>query len=244
MPTGRLVGAEALVRGLDAAGRLVTPDRFIQRMEQNGAIRDLDLFVLDQALSLMDRWRTRGLRLAPVSVNFSRRTLFDPTAPASVLAIQSRYPLIPPHMLEMEVTESGVNVDWQSLDDALEHFRGFGVRLALDDIGSEYANISIFTNVKFDSVKLNRSLIAQLPNNPKGQMLVRDLVSICHACGMICVAEGVENQAQIAALAEAGCNYGQGYYFDRPLSPQDFEKKYLVPARDPRCALAEEEGSL
>ena len=229
MPTGRLLGAEALVRGVDPSGQLISPDHFIKQMEKDGTIRDLDLFVLDHALSLMERWRTRGLALVPLSVNFSRRTLFDPTAPASVLAIQSRYPMIPPHMLEMEVTESGVSVDWQSLDDALERFRVFGIRLSLDDFGSEYANISIFTNVKFDSVKLDRSLIAQLPNNPKGQMLVRDLVSICHTYGMICVAEGVENRTQIAALTQAGCGYGQGYYFDRPMSAQDFEKKYLRP---------------
>ena len=186
--------------------------------------------MLDHAMALMDRWRERGLPTIPVSVNFSRLTLFAPSTPAAVLAIQSRYPLVSPGLLEIEITESSMGGDSQSLSEVLERFREFGMKFSLDDIGVGYANISIFTNVKFDSVKLDRSLIAQLPGNPKGQMLVRDLVSICHTCGMICVAEGVENKAQIAALTQAGCRYGQGYYFDRPLSTEDFEEKYLRPA--------------
>lgn len=227
MPTGTLLGAEVLVRGVDRSGGLIMPDRFIGDMEKNATIRDLDLYVMDHTMALLDRWREQGRSPIPLSVNFSRRTLFDPTAPASVLAIQSRYPLVPPEQLEVEITESGVGADFRSLAEVLDRFREFGLRFSLDDFGSEYANISIFTNVKFDSVKLDRSLIAQLPGNPKGQMLIRDLVRICHASGMICVAEGVENRTQIAALTQAGCGYGQGYYFDRPLPIAEFEKKYL-----------------
>ena len=230
MPTGALLGAEVLARGVDREGKLILPDRFIRELEENGTIRDLDLYVLENTLCLMEQWRKRDLTLFPMSVNFSRLTLFDPASPASVLAIQSRHPLITPELLELEITESGVKADSQALAEVLDRFRELGMRFSLDDFGSEYSNISIFTNVKFDSVKLDRSLIAHLPSNPKGQMLVQDLVDICHACGMICVAEGVENRAQIAALTEAGCGYGQGYYFDRPLSVEAFEEKYLRPA--------------
>ncbi len=232
MATGKLIGAEALVRGLDENGNLVMPDRFIRDLEQNGDVRDLDLFVLERTLSLMDHWRELGLQTVPMSVNFSRFTLFDPAAPASVLAIQSRYPLLPPGQLEIEVTESAGNVDSRSLSEVLERFRSYGLRFSLDDFGSQYANLSIFTNVKFDSVKLDRSLIADLTSNVRCQMLIRDLVSICHTCGMICVAEGVETQAQIDALSSAGCAYGQGYFFDRPVPADVFQDKYLHQAQN------------
>lgn len=231
MLTGDLMGAEALVRGLDDAGHLVSPDRFIKELEKSGEIRDLDLYVLDQTLALLDRWREQQVPLIPISVNFSRYTLFDPALPASVLAIQSRYPLLPSDLLEIEITEGGSNVQSSSLSEVLNRFREFGLHFALDDFGSQYANISIFTNVKFDSVKLDRSLISELADNPRGRMLVRDLIHICHSSGMGCVAEGVETAAQINILTEAGCTCAQGYYYDRPLPIERFEEKYLRPAQ-------------
>lgn len=231
MLTGALMGAEALVRGLDDAGHIVPPDRFVGRLESSGDIRDLDLYVLDLALAEMDRWIDLGLKPVPVSVNFSRITLFDPAALASVLAIQSRYPRLPPELLELEITERGLSVEGNSLAEVLERFREFGIRFALDDFGSKYANISIFTSVRFDCVKLDRSLISQLADNPRARILTRDLVNICHSSDMLCVAEGVETKAQIAALTEFGCACGQGYYFDRPLPAKRFMEKYLRPAQ-------------
>lgn len=233
MLTGALMGAEALVRGLDEQGGLIPPGRFIGELEKNGDIRDLDLYVLDHTLSRMDRWREQGYQPVTVSVNFSRRTLFEPTTLASVLAIQSRYPLLSPRLLELEITESAGRVETGTLAEHLDRFRELGVRLALDDFGSQYANISIFTNVKFDEVKLDRSLISHLSDSAKGRMLVGNLVDICRSAGMTCVAEGVENQAQAAALTEAGCVCAQGYYYDRPLPVEDFEQKYLRPAQTP-----------
>ena len=136
-----------------------------------------------------------------------------------------------PGQLEIEVTESAGNVDNRSLAEVLERFRSYGLHFSLDDFGSQYANLSIFTNVRFDSVKLDRSLIADLTSNVRCQMLIRDLVSICHTCNMICVAEGVETQAQIDALSNAGCAYGQGYFFDRPIPADVFQDRYLHPAQ-------------
>ena len=231
MSTGMLLGAEALVRGIDESGNVIPPIRFIKKMEQNGSIRELDLRVLDRTLALMESWSEKGLKLVPVSVNFSRITLFDPSALASVLAVQSRYPRLPSGFLELEITERGGNVESGALSEVIDRFRESGIRFALDDFGSEYANISAFTNVKFDCVKLDRSLIAQLADNSRGRMLVHDLVKICHSSGMDCVAEGVETEAQISALSEAGCVCAQGYYFDRPMPAEQFEEKYLRPVR-------------
>lgn len=238
--TGILHGAEALVRGLDEEGNLIPPGQFIEFLEQNGGIRELDLFVFEQVLAAMEQWRAKGLGIIPISVNFSRVTLFTPSVLGSVLALQSRYPNIPPAALELEITESASNVETSDLSAVMEQFRELGLHFALDDFGSQYANIPVFTNVRFDTVKLDRSLIAELTSNPINQMLIQDIVRICRVCGMTCVAEGVETQYQQNALAEIGCVYAQGYYYDRPLEADKFEEKYLRASKNVKRAEEEE----
>ena len=227
LKTGGLLGAEALVRGISEDGGVVLPDVWLGGLERTGDIRELDLFVLERTLAQMEQWREQGLGVVPVSVNLSRVTLFSPTALASILAIQSRYPQIPSEALELELTESGGNVAAASLREVTDQFRQCGLRVGLDDFGSKYANLSIFTNVRFDTVKLDRSLIADLTDNPISRMLVQDIIQICRTCGMNCVAEGVENQEQAAALDKMGCSCAQGYLYAPPLPPEEFEQKYL-----------------
>lgn len=225
--TGALVGAEALVRGLDEDGTIIPPGRFIGTLEKSGNIRDLDLFVLNQAMAQMEAWRAAGLGMVKVSVNLSRVSLFAPTTLASILAIASHYPSIPLENVELEITET---IGWQeisSLQALMEQFRQCGLHFSLDDFGSKYANMQIFTGVKFDTVKLDRSLIAGMVGNSISQMLVQDIVRICQTCGMACIAEGVETQEQAAALEKMGCRCAQGYYFDRPLPAEQFQQKYL-----------------
>lgn len=225
--TGALYGAEALVRGLDLDGNPVPPRQFIEFLEKNGGIQKLDLFVLEQVLAAMERWRTQGLGIIPVSLNFSRATLFTPYVLGSVLALLSRYPDIPPDALELEITESVSNVGKSDLIAVMDQYRELGLRFSLDDFGSQYANIPIFTNVHFDTVKLDRHLISELSSNSINRMLIHDIIQICQVSGMTCVAEGVETQIQQDILTEIGCVYAQGYYYDRPMEADKFEEKYL-----------------
>ena len=227
MHTGALVGAEALVRGVADDSSIIPPAQFIELLEEDGSIRDLDLFVLEQAIAQSDQWRADGLGIVPVAVNLSRVTLAHPSTLASVLAIQSRYPDVPASALELEVTERGNGIKTAEFQAIVERFRACGLHMSLDDFGSQYANLSLFTNVKFETVKLDRSLISELVSNPINRTLVRDLVQICQAYHMTCVAEGVETRDQVSALLEIGCTYAQGFYYDRPLPAQSFAQKYL-----------------
>ena len=238
MRTGQVFAAEALVRGLDDSGQVIPPSRFIDTLEKDGSIRELDLFVLDSALAQVDRWRAEGMGILRVSVNLSRITLLYPSTLASILAIQSRYPKLPASTLELEITENSDVMGNGEFQDIVEKLRSYGLRVSLDDFGSHYANLSLFANVRFDTVKLDRSLIATLGDKEVGRMLVKDLVGICHANRMICVAEGVEREDQIALLLDAGCAYAQGYYYDRPLSAQDFERRYMDSTLAPMPAMS------
>ena len=230
--TGGLVRAEALVRGMDENGKLIPPDKFIHAMEKAGSVRELDLFMLDKSLALMNDWQEKGLGVVPLAVNFSRVTLFDPSALRTLLELQSRYPHLPHGALELEITESAGSVDLDQLQQVMERFRELGVSFALDDFGSQYSNLALFANVRFDTVKLDRSLITRLVGNPIIRTLVKDLVDICQTYGRNCVAEGVETKDQVDSLLEMGCHCIQGFFYDKPMPAEKFEEKYLRTASD------------
>ena len=227
MTTETIIGAEALVRGIDDNGEIIPPGKFIDVMEENGSIRDLDFFVLDQTFAYLEKWYLKGYDPLNVSINISRVTLLDSAAPASILAIQSRYPDILSGLIELEITESACDIEKATLGHILDNFRQFGMKFGLDDFGSHYSNMSIFTNVKFDTIKLDRSLINELASNEADRLLVKNIIQICKNGQMTCVAEGVETMAQVSALLAMGCSICQGYYYSKPLSPTDFEQKWL-----------------
>lgn len=227
MRDGSLMGAEALARAVDREGNIIPPGRFIEALEKSGNIRELDFFMLESVLKCLSAWKKEGLPEVNVSVNISRRTLFGPTTLASILAIQSRYPEIPPEQVEFEITETAGDVEKATMADVVDSFGEYGIGFELDDFGSHYANMSVFSNIHFNTVKLDRSLIHDLPGNEISRMLIENIAKICSSFDMLCVAEGVETQQQAAMLLESGCIYGQGYYYDRPMPVQKFEEKYL-----------------
>lgn len=227
MRDGSLVGAEALAREINEDGTLVPPEMFIRNLEKNGKIRELDLYMLEQVLWQLNEWQSRGLPPICVSVNISRHTLTDPNTLASILALQSHYPDVPADRISLEITETAGDIEKATLSSIVERFGEFGICFELDDFGSHYSNMSIFSSVKFSTIKLDKSLICELPNNAISQTLVKDLVNICKDFGMLCIAEGVETRWQKDALLDVGCVYGQGFYYSKPLPPAKFEEQYL-----------------
>lgn len=227
MRTGDLVGAEALARCVSPNGTIASPVNAIQRLEHDGGISELDYFVFDATLSVMSSWSQQGHEVVPVSTNFSRSTLLGSTALASILAILSRYPEIPAGSVEMEITESAIDLGNSTLRDLVERYQALGLRVALDDFGSHYSNVSVLANVPFDTIKLDRSLTGNMSDNEVSRLLVRNIADICERSGMNCIAEGIETIDQARALVEEGCNFCQGFYYDRPMPVDLFERKYF-----------------
>lgn len=238
MRTGRAYAAEALVRGRDENGNIIPPSVFIDDMERMGLLRELDFHVLRSVLRLLDKWRIDHKNLIPISVNFSRFTLFAPTSPASVLALLSQYPDIPPELIEIEITETASSIASKTIADTMALYRSSGVHFALDDFGSAYANLSLFANVTFDTIKLDRSLIKDIARNDISLHMVKNIATICSQNRIHCIAEGVETGDQEKILLENGCTFAQGFYYDRPLPVEDFEYKYITSAgtSQPGCA--------
>ena len=114
----------------------------------------------------------------------------------------------------------------------IKQYHDCGLRLTLDDFGSQYANLPLFAGAKFDGIKLDKSLITEVTTNPISRTLIKDIVQICDSYGIDCIAEGVESEEQIDTLLEIGCICGQGYYYDKPLPAEEFTNKYLHVTED------------
>ena len=191
----------------------------------------MDYFVFDRMLETMNQWRKEGYQLYPMSSNFSRTTLLNPSSLASVLAIMSRYPLVPQELIELEITETAGDYENHTFEELIRQFGEYGLRFSMDDFGSGYSNMNMLAELKFHSVKLDRGLIKNITENNTTRMIVRDLVHICDDSGMLCIAEGVETREQVEALLQEGCVCCQGFYYDRPMSLEDFKEKYLLPKK-------------
>lgn len=228
MHSGKLTGAEALVRGIDENGAIVPPVCFISAMEKKGTLRDLDLFVFSRVLWQIKNWRSRGYATVPVSVNFSRFTIFDSSTAGAVLAILSNYDPSAANDIEIEITETACAVEDETLNRTLSPYRNLGIRFALDDFGTGYANLSIFSKVRFDTIKLDRSLINDLSVNSVSRSLLESITRISNERKIDVVAEGVEYDEQVKILMQRGCHIAQGFLYDKPLDAESFTNKYLA----------------
>ncbi len=227
MKTGSIIGAEALVRGVGADGSILPPMRFIEQMEREGTLRDLDLFVLSRVLWQQQAWQQQGLRIVPISVNFSRFTIFDASTVGAVTAILSHYHEDAVKHIEIELTETACSVEDVTLKRALAPYRSLGISLSLDDFGTGYANLSLFSKVHFDTIKIDRTLITDISVNKVSQSLLESIVRISDESKMTVIAEGVEYPEQADVLMKSGCSIAQGFLYDKALDAEKFAGKYL-----------------
>ncbi len=232
MRNNKLVGAEALIRYKGDSGKTISPSEFIPMLEAAHLIRELDFYVMDKTLAAMQHWKDNGIEMLPLSVNFSRQTLLDTSALASALAIQSRYD-IPAAMIEIEVTESLGDFETSTIFDAISSFREHGFRFSLDDFGSQYSNLGMLGEIPFDTIKLDKSYTTNFAYNEVSRAILESIINVCEKNGMTCVAEGIETEAQAQVLMGVGCYIGQGYYYGKPMTIEDFGQKYMVLEEEP-----------
>ncbi|MEG1743164.1 MAG: bifunctional diguanylate cyclase/phosphodiesterase, partial [Clostridia bacterium] len=225
--TDEIYGAEALVRCNHPKLGFLTPEKFISDFEKYNIVRDLDFFVLEFTFKLMMSWKKEFGRFIPVSVNFSRQTLIDPSAVDALKLLLLKYE-VPASFIEIEITETIGDVERTTASAACERLLSLGFKLALDDFGSAYSSLSVLSNVKFDTVKLDKSLINDIVSNKESYIIAENVVLMCKKLGSSCIAEGVETPEQIAALKSINCNLAQGYYYNKPIPSNEFTKKYIA----------------
>jgi diguanylate cyclase (GGDEF)-like protein len=214
------IGVEALVRwpGKDQAP-WITPAEFVPIAEENGLIVKLGDWILRNACEQFARWRSEGLRLDYMSVNVSVRQLREGNFPAKVFAAVKDNDMLAEE-LQIEITESvlahGLELQRTLLDIAAQ-----GVRLALDDFGTGYSSLSYLRAYPIHTVKIDRSFIQSLPEDAAACRLAESIIVMCAALGKHVVAEGVETEAQLQFLRQAGCTSMQGYLLGRPMEAHD-----------------------
>ena len=226
---GRIVGAEGLLRWTHPELGEVPPARFVPIAEESGLIRPLGRWVIERACAQQAAWAAEGLGRLPVSINLSSTQLDDEALPL-VLQECLRHHGVPARTLELEVTESVIIDDARP---ALDRLRALGVLLSIDDFGTGYSSLSYLKRFPIDKLKIDRSFVHDMLDDPTDRAIVRAIVGLGHTLGLAVVAEGVETAAQADALREEGCDELQGWLFDRAM-PAEALARRLREAAQPK----------
>lgn len=218
LATGRIVGAEALLRWPRPDG-LLTPEDFLPLVRRHGLITAITDLVLNRALDDALAWQNASLGL-PVAVNLFAPSLANLGIPAQITtALADRG--LDPRVLTVEITEDLFLDDMERTRTVLDQLRHSGIRIAIDDFGSGYSALSYLRDLPIDEVKLDSTFIAPIPVDERAAAVVRAVVDLCHTLNLTTVVEGVEDAETAARLREFGCDVGQGYHFSPPLTSDE-----------------------
>jgi diguanylate cyclase (GGDEF)-like protein len=232
---------EALVRWRHPTRGTLVPDAFIPLAEESGLVVPLGRFVLGEACRQLARWRADGHDVG-IAVNVSPRQLETDRIVDDVRQAVARHHL-PPGCLTLEITETTLMEDTASTIRTLAGLKKLGVRIAVDDFGTGYSSLSYLRKFPIDALKIDRSFIMRLGDNVVSGPLVHTVVELGRALGVETLAEGIEEQSQLAWLRREHCDSGQGFLFGEPLSPEEAGARYLQP-RDRAGARGEAAATL
>ena len=219
---GQITGFEALVRWQHPERGLISPDLFIPIAEETGMILPLGNWVLQESCRQMGEWHDQFHQLAPmqISVNLSGKEFFQ-TDLVSRINTALYQTSLDPSGLKLEITESVIMDNAETAASMLEQLRALGTQVSIDDFGTGYCSLSYLHTFPLDVLKVDRSFVSRMGENGTNAEIVRTIVALAHNLGLKVVAEGVETAEDMRQLNELGCEFGQGYYFAKPLPAED-----------------------
>jgi len=215
----RVVGAEALIRWRHPERGILPPGTFLPAIESNRLIVDLGYWVIDEALTQMDRWRGAGLDL-PVSVNIAARQLAEPDFVPRLSELLSAHPETRAGQLEIEILESSELRNIGTVEQIIVACRALGVGFSLDDFGTGYSSLTYLRRLSADTLKIDQSFVRQMLDDPEDKAIVSGVIGLARAFQRQVIAEGVETIAQARSLMALGCVLAQGYGIARPMPPE------------------------
>jgi len=221
--TGKIVGAEALLRWKHAERGWISPTTFIPIAEDSGLILSIGEWVIERACRQAMEWQRAGLPALPIAVNVSgvqvrRQELCDLVRGAlAATGLEPKY-------LRIEITETAIVAVRERAIELLGQLRDIGVGLALDDFGTGYSSLSYLKSFPIDMLKIDRSFVAEMLTDHTTASIIEAIVSMTRILGLKVLAEGVEDQAQFAFLKQLGCDIVQGYYVSAAIPPDDFAR--------------------
>ncbi len=221
LATGRLVGAEALVRWNSPSLGLVAPLQFIAAAEKSGLIVDIGQWVIEEACRQMRAWHAAGATGLTIAVNLSP-VQFRRGNVETLIAGALQQSGLDPACLELEVTESTLVQDTEKFIETLQRLKALGIRISIDDFGTGYSNLAYLQRFSVDTLKIDQSFVKALTTNPQNQTLVTAIIQMAKGLNLTTIAEGIEDEATRALLVELNCDQGQGYGFAKPLASDAF----------------------
>jgi predicted signal transduction protein with EAL and GGDEF domain len=225
LKTGVITGFEALVRWQRTADKLIYPDEFIYIAEETGFILLLDMWVLKEACRTMLQWQTDYPREKPltISVNLSAR-LFAQANLAEQISNIIHASGISPASIRLEITESMTMGDAERSVKILSELKELGVHLSIDDFGTGYSSLSYLHRFPADTLKIDRSFVSRMDDSPECFQIINSIMSLARNLNMKVIAEGPETEAHVQHLQGIECDYGQGYFFSRPIDHSKVEE--------------------
>jgi EAL domain-containing protein (putative c-di-GMP-specific phosphodiesterase class I) len=219
LPSGRVVGVEALLRWRHPEQGLIPPARFIPVAEDGGLIVPIGEWVLQEACRQAMAWRAQGLPPLVMAVNLSAVQFRRGELQPSITRILQRTGF-DPRMLELELTESIMIHDAEAVLASVRQLKQLGIRLSIDDFGTGYSSLSYLKRFDVDKLKIDQGFVRDLARNPDDAAIVRAIIQMAASLGLQTIAEGVEDAGALALLRQFGCHEAQGYYFARPMEAQ------------------------
>ncbi|MGV3582877.1 MAG: EAL domain-containing protein [Methylophilus sp.] len=224
LKTKMVASVEALIRWKHPVRGMVFPDQFIPFAEQTGLVRDITLWMIEEASKVSAQWIEKGVNI-PIAVNISARDLIDSDFPNKVTDILNRTGSNT-SLISLEVTESSIMDDPHRAKQTLLHLSEMGIKLAIDDFGTGYSSLSYLKELPVSELKIDKSFVMHIEDNLNDRIIVSSTIELAHNMGLHVVAEGVENIEVWKFLEGMNCDYGQGYFMSKPISVTDFENWY------------------
>ena len=220
LKTGRVVGAEALVRWTRQNGEVILPGAFIQVAEESGLILQLGEWVLNNVCSQIKHWRAEGIKVW-VAMNLSPRQFQDPALAAKIEMALRKFE-IPPGALELEITETAAMLDAEASIRILGKLKALGLQISIDDFGTGYSSLAYLKRIPADKVKIDKSFVDGINVDADDNAIVHMILALAKELGKVTIAEGVETEQQFTTLRELKCELAQGFWMSRPISPEAF----------------------
>lgn len=224
--SGKIVGAEALVRWISPTEGRIDPNRFIPLFEENGFITRLDDYMISSVAKLQSEWKLQGKKQIPVSVNVSRANFTKSDLAEHICHLVDSYGA--DHAgIELEVTESTFFGDKDMLQKIIRELKLYGFHISMDDFGAGYSSLNSLKDLPIDVLKLDMDFFRGDDTGKRGEIVVRETIRLAKNLNMKIVAEGIERKEQVEFLAEQGCDMIQGFYYAKPMPVSEFEEKAM-----------------
>ena len=219
----RLAGAEALVRWKHG-DTFIFPDQFIPQLEKDGAICELDFYMLDHVCQNLRHWLDQGRRLFKVSVNLSRAHLRDDKLVERIIQTIDKHN-VPHEYIEIELTETTTDVGFAELRRLIEALHAQMISTSVDDFGMGYSSMNLIRDLPWDVLKIDKCFLPKSENDHRQYVMLKHIISLPQDIGLDTIVEGVETIEHVKMLKENNCFLAQGYFFDKPLPIEEFEKR-------------------